>query len=125
MRPVDKQIKIDELIKIREKLTMELQATVDLLSERYKRLVDLDLDLYSTLINPDCLYGDSPLGRGFTNEWLKQYMIKKDLDFVGYFLDGKINIKTFVQRASESSKWAMRFAHEGKPEKTGLQAIID
>ncbi len=116
--------KIEKRVKERGNLCKTIQDEIGILAENINKLIDHDLKTYSMLSNPDCLYMDSPIGRAFTFEWIKQYMIKMDLDFIGYFLDGKVNIKPFVDRANESSGWIMRFTKEPEAPKTGIDAIL-
>lgn len=117
--------KIDGRLKDRDKQSVVVQAAIDVLAEEINKLIEQDLITYEMLLNPDCLYHDSPLSRAFMYEWIKQYMLKKDMDFIGgVYLDGKVNIKDFADRSQEASKWALRFTKQVAPEKTGLEAIL-
>lgn len=116
--------KVETRVKERDKLSLVIQSEIDSLAEKIGKLIDHDLKTYSMLTNPDCLYYDSPVSRAFTYEWIKQYMIKKDLDFVGHFFDGKVNILSFSERMTDASKWMMRFTKEPEKQKTGIEAIL-
>lgn len=107
----------------RERLFCEMQKLIDELTDKYHALLDHDLKTYHQLQKPDCLYGDSPISRSFTTEWMRQYFVKKDVNW-GYVLDGKESIRSFVDRCREASKWALRFTKPAPPEKKGLDAIL-
>ncbi len=116
--------KIERRVKERDKLALTIQADIDKLAEDVSKLIDHDLKTYGLLSKPDTLYYDSPISRAFTFEWIKQHMIKKDMDFIGFHLDGKASIMPFMDRTTEASRWIMRFCKEVEPEKKGLEAIL-
>lgn len=118
------EAKILARAKERDKLAAEIQADIDALASKIEKLCDRDVKTYEMLTKPDCLYGDSPVSKAWTSEWIKQYMIKRDLDFIGHFFDGKINIKPLTERIGDASKWMMRFTKEPEKQKTGIQAIL-
>lgn len=115
---------IKQRVKARNSLSAEIQTLVDELALKTSTLIEHDLDTYSMLHGPDALYGDCPLGKPFIWSYLKQYMIKKDMDFVGYHLDGKFYIQEFRDRMVEASNWALRFTKPLAKQKTGINAII-
>lgn len=116
--------KIEERVKERDKLAFAIETDINCLALKINKFIDHDLATYEMLNSPDSLYHDSPISRAFTYEWIKQYMIKKDLDFIGYVLDGKATIKNFVERATEASGWVMRFTKPLELKKTGIEAIL-
>lgn len=115
---------VDERMKYRENLCSSIQNDITALSMKLNKLTDHDLETYQMLVSPDCLFNDCPISPFFTYHHFKQFMIKKDMDFIGHALDGKVVIKTFTEMASEASKWVKRFATEKKVTKKGIQAII-
>lgn len=116
---------IESRVQLREALGAEIEALVDKLSEKMKALEDLDLTTYQILVEPDCLYHDSPISRAFNHEYLKQYMKKAGLSFIeAYTLDGLAAIKPFAERIKEASGWMLRFTKEKPKAKTGLDAIV-
>lgn len=116
---------IEKRVKYRDILANDIQVAIEKLAKKINEMIDHDLQTYEMLAGPDCLYHDSPISRAFTYEWIAQYMLKNDLDFVGRVpLDGKISIKDFKDRAHEASKWALRFTKEKPAAKSGLEAII-
>lgn len=116
--------KIEKRIKERERLVNEIQAAIDILAPAIKKLVDSDLKTYSMLSKPDCLWSDSPISNFNTYKWIKEHMIKRDMDFIGFALDGKPSLKTFGERSKELVGWVMRFSNEPEKEKTGIDAIL-
>lgn len=120
----DPQTALEERFKYRNSLASQIQVLVDKLSDKLGEMTEHDIQTYHMLQGPDCLYGDSPVGKPFTYEYLKQYMIKKDLDFVGYFLDGKINIKDFTERMKDATAWMARFTKPIQQKKSGIDAIL-
>lgn len=115
---------IDQRIKYRNSLSGEVQSAVDKMAKKLNELIDHDLETYGLLFNPDALYGDSPLGKPFIWGFIKQHMIKRDLDFVGYHLDGKYSIVEFKERMLEASNWAKRFTKPVPGKKSGIDAIL-
>ncbi len=115
---------IEQRLKYRNSLASQVQVAIDKLAEKLNELTEHDVQTYEMLHSPDSLYGDSPLGRAFTWEWVKQYMIKNNLDFVGYHLDGKVTIKEFTTHATEASNWAARFTKPSPAKKSGIDAIL-
>lgn len=118
------QIKIEKRMKERDRIVAEIQGIVDAFAPAIKKLTDHDLKTYSMLNKPDALYSDCPLSSLQTYRWLKEHMIKRDMDFIGFALDGKPSLKTFVERCSDAGKWAMRFTKEPEEVKTGIDAIL-
>lgn len=115
---------LGQRLKYRNSLSTEVQGAMDKMAQKLNELIEHDLETYGLLFNPDALYGDSPLGKPFIWSYAKQYLIKKDLDFVGYHLDGKFSIVPFKDRMTEATKWAERFTKPIAPKKTGIDAII-
>lgn len=115
---------IEQRLKYRNSLAVEVQVAIDKFSAKLNELTAHDVETYEMLHSPDCLYGDSPLGRAFTWQWAKQYLIKNDLDFVGYHLDGKVSIREFKEHAIEASSWAARFTKPAPGKKSGIDAIL-
>lgn len=115
---------IEQRLKYRNSLAAEVQVAMDKLAAKLNELTDHDVETYEMLHSPDSLYGDSPLGRAFTWQWAKQYLIKNDLDFVGYHLDGKMSIREFKEHAIEASNWAARFIKPAPAKKSGIDAIL-
>lgn len=120
----DLEKKIALRIKAREKIAAEMQAAVDVLAEKTKELFAHDLKTYQMLHNPDSLFNDSPISHFKTAHFLKNYMIKKDMDFLGYVLDGKPSVQPFLEFAHDQAKWINRFTKEPAPAKTGIEKII-
>lgn len=118
------QDKIEEKIKDRTKLCAAIQNDITSLASKLGKLSESDLALYQMLHGPDALFGDSPLSPLKTASWAKEFMIKKDMDFIGFVLDGKPSIKTFNERMEEASGWALRFTKEKPKTKTGIDAIL-
>lgn len=118
------QDKIENMVKDRAKLCSSIQNDITSLALKLKKLNDNDLELYQMLHGPDCLFGDSPLSPARTTHWAKEFMIKKDMDFIGFVLDGKPSIMTFIERMEDASGWALRFTKETPKTKTGLDAIL-
>lgn len=118
------EAKILARVKERDKLAAEIQSDIEALAGKINKFCDRDLKTYEMLSGPDCLYGDSPISKTWTCEWVKQYMIKNDMDFIGLFFDGKINIKPLSERIGDASRWILRFTKEIEKKKTGIQAIL-
>ena len=155
-----------DMIKKREKLAAEVQASMEVMLEAYKKLLELDHDLFPQLDNPDCLYFESPLAPNVTEQWFKEHLLKlnihrwnrprrykeavgshkdkngkdvydfvektdslplviKCFSFVGFAPDGEPSLKTFMERAIDTSKWALRFAKDKiEIKKTGIEDIL-
>lgn len=155
-----------ELVKKREKLAAEVQASADIMTQAFKKLLELDHDLFPQLQRPDCVFFESPIAPHTTENWFKQHLQKvnvhtwsrprvmkevtgshkdekgrvvydfkevkdslqlmiKCFSFVGVALDGEASLKSFLDRAAETSKWILRFAkEEEEKKKTGLEEIL-
>lgn len=121
---MDLQEKIKRRLSEREKIVRDIEKIVDLFAPAIKSLTEHDLKTYSMLSKPDALYSDCPLSSLHTYRWLKEHMIKRDMDFIGFALDGKPSLKTFSDRCSQANGWVMRFAEEPEQVKTGIDAIL-
>lgn len=115
---------IEKRLKEREKMVSELQSIVDLFAENISKLTDHDLKTYQMLHKPDCLYSDSPLSSMKLYHHVQQYMIKKDLDYFGFALDGKPALKTLMEVDKEMRPWVLRYTTKPEPEKKGIEAIL-
>lgn len=120
----DLKSKVEERLKNRENMCFAIQNAIIGLSKNLKILADADIETYQMLIEPDVLFNDSPIAPLKTVHWLTQFMIKKDMDFIGYALDGKHVIPNFHDMAKEASGWVLRFAKEKPKPKKGADAII-
>lgn len=116
--------KMPERMSYREKLCATIQNDVTALAMKINKLAEHDLETFSMLNEPDALFNDCPISPFKTHHHLRMWMIKKDMDFIGYALDGKVSIKPFLEMAQEASKWVLRFSKEKKPVKKGVDAII-
>lgn len=120
---VDKQKELKELCDAREKLSSAIQNDITATSVKIKKLFALDLEIYGKLPSADSLFNDSPISHFKTAHQVKQFMIKRDMDFIGYSLDGKQSIKDFLEYAKEITGWIMRCAIEKPKVKKGIDAI--
>lgn len=117
--------KIEKRCADREKLASNIQEKIAELAKELKKLEEHDLETYKALTNPDCLFNDSPISPFKTYRYVKEWMMKQNMDFIGLFLpDGKTAIKSFVDQAKDTSKWILRFAKEKEKPKTGIDAIL-
>lgn len=121
---VQRAAKVADMVKDRAKLVAAIQNDVTALATKLGKLTDQDLILYNHLFDPDCLFNDSPISQFNTYHWLKEFMIKKDMDFIGYILDGKFSAKPFTERMEDAARWALKFTKVKEKEKTGVGAII-
>lgn len=115
---------VDPRLKKQEKAALEIQDLIDALASRITAFTEENLKIYQMLFNPDVLFNDSPLSQFIINSHLRRYMIKRDMDFIGYVLDGKHTVQPFAEMVAESSKWAIRFTTPPQPKKTGIDSII-
>ena len=115
---------IEEKVLARQKLVQSIQNDIKALSTKIKKLQDENLEIYKMLVKPDSLFNDCPLSPFFTAHHIKQFMIKCDMDFIGYCIDGKHSIKDLTDLAKELVGWVYRFSEEPKPEKKGIDAIV-
>lgn len=115
---------IEKKARARELLALEIEKDIEVLAAKCKKFAKNDLDIYKALVKPDTLFNDSPISPFWTYHWIKQHMIKSDMDFIGVSLDGKHTIKPFSLMAIEASKWILRFAKEAEVEKKGIEAIL-
>ncbi len=115
---------IEDKIKERTRLCAAIQNDIVSLSTKIASLSAKDLDLYLMLQGPDCLFNDSPISPFKTAHWIKEFMIKRDMDFIGAVLDGKFQVRPFIERMEDASAWCMRFTKEKPKPKTGLEAIM-
>lgn len=116
---------IEANAKARENMCLAIQNDIIGLSKKLKKLVDADLELYDTLIGPDAIFDDCPIGASYTYHFIRQYMIKQDFDFIGASFDGKHTIKDLFDQAKETSRWILRFTKEKELPKTGIEAIVE
>ena len=122
----DKELhaEIEKRVHNRAKQAALIQSDVTALALRLKAFADENLEIYNLLNDPDCLFNDSPLSHFNTYRWLKDWMIKKDMDFIGHALDGKASLKPFSDKMIEGHGWIMRFAKKKEKPKTGIEAIV-
>lgn len=117
--------KVEGRIKERTKLAASIQNDITALALKLKKFTEQDIETYQMLWEPDALFSDCPISHGNTYRWAKEFMVKKDMDFIGVYVpDGKPSIKNFGERMEESSAWALRFTKEKELPKQGLDAII-
>jgi hypothetical protein len=114
---------IEKRLAARENLAVSIQNDVAALAARLKKFEAESLSLYGLLNDPDCLYGDSPLSHLNTYRWLKEWMIKSDMDFIGIAFDGKVALRPFSENVIEGHGWVMRWAKKKEKPKTGIDAI--
>jgi hypothetical protein len=124
LKKLEEAAKVPGLLKKRDALCAEIQKDIESFAAKMKKLLDQDVQLFNKLLDPDCNYMDSPLAGPWTVHWMKQYMIKCDMDFIGFPLDGKPAIAPFVEKTLEASKWAMKWTKAKEQEKTGIEAIL-
>lgn len=115
---------VESSLKKRMVLVKQIEASIDVLAKQVNALTEHDLSLYQLLYKPDSLYNDCPISKLITYHHIKNHMIKRDMDFIGYILDGKHSVKTFAEISSEIPKWANRFAYSPMKEKIGIEAIL-
>jgi hypothetical protein len=159
-----------DLIKKREKLAAEVHASIEVMMDSYKKLLELDHDLFPQLENPDSVFFESPLAPNVTEQWLKEFLLKmnvhrwsrprkykeatghhiekgpdgkdkivydfveksdslalmiKCFSFVGFAIDGEPSLKTFMERAQDTTKWILRFAKDQtEVKKKGIDEIL-
>lgn len=116
--------KVEAKVKERDKICLAIQNEVTSISMKFNKLKEMNLDIYESLIGPDCLFNDSPISDYFTIHWLKEFMIKKGFDFIGYVPDGVISVRDFTEKMAEAGKWAIKFTKDAGIEKTGIEAIL-
>jgi hypothetical protein len=119
--------KVEARIKDRAKLASSIQNDITALATKLAKFTEQDVETYEMLLDPDCLFNDSPMGALKTYHWASEFMVKKDMDGIVkmYIPDGKPSIKPFVERMEEASNWAMRFVKPTAQPKRGLDAIIE
>lgn len=116
---------IEKRLDQREAICKLIKKSIDDLSTHIHRLTDEDVKTYQMLQEPDSLLNDCPLSPFFVYHFIQQYMMKKDMDFIGaYVPDGKVNVKDFFKAAIEGHPWVMRFAKMKPKKKTGIEAIV-
>lgn len=115
--------KLPEKVKARELHCKTIEAQITSLAANVKLLDELSLEIYQTVMDPDCLYYDSPISPSKTYRYIKEFMIKKDMDFMGILENGKESAKSFYVRAQEVSGWIMRFSKPKPLPKFGIEAF--
>lgn len=123
-RKLDAAAKVEDRIKVRNKIISEIKDHANAMAEAWQKLAPHDLDTYQMLINPDCLFGDSPMSPLNTSRWLLLHLHKKGLSFLAGHPDGPEAIQDFWLVASDASKWMMKFTKAKAPIGTGLEEIL-
>lgn len=95
--------------------------------KKYAKFFDECLNLYHLLNKPDVLFDDSPLSRNTMNRWIRLFLIKKNMAFIAketFWIDSPGDIPDFLAKVRELKGWALRFANDDLPEKTGTEKIL-
>ncbi len=111
-------------MKERLELAKEIEDDMGAVAWKLAKLTEHDLKTYGLLNKPDALFNDSPISPLTTYNWAKRQMIKLNMDFIGYVVEGKASIKSFSDQAAEVPNWVMRFAKEPEHVKTGIENIL-
>lgn len=126
-KPGERKQLIEEKIRYLEGAAMAMQNDLVSWQKKYAKFFKESLELYQALNKPDTLFDDSPLSRHTMNRWIRLFLIKKNMAFIAketHWFDSPDDIPDFLQKVKELKLWALRFANDDAPEKSGEELIL-
>lgn len=127
LKPGDRKRIVEEKLKYLEGAAMTMQNELVSWQKKHAKFFTECLELYKVLNKPDTLFDDSPLSTHTMHRWLRLFLIKKDMSFMAketHWLDNPKDIPDFLQKTKELRNWALKFAKDDGPEKSGEEKIL-